>query len=208
MSPISNEVTCNKLTTFSRRAFGRFLCTLTLCALTLAQGRVSVAQDVETKEFKAQELTLQIPTSWKEQPINNNLRLAQFEIPAVDGDTANAELAVFPPFGGSITENIKRWIAQFHSEGLRADFTQGTVEQGKYVVADMSGTYNLPVGPPIMRKTMPAPGYRVIAVMLTAEKGGSYFLKLTGPEKTVEAAADAFRKSFGADKTKEDKFEF
>ncbi|WP_437229525.1 hypothetical protein SH661x_001489 [Planctomicrobium sp. SH661] len=162
----------------------------------------------ETKEFKAQDLTLQVPKNWTEKAATNNLRLAQFDVPAAEGDTETAELVVFPPFGGTVAENVKRWVAQFQPEGLKATFTQGKVPQGTYVLADLSGTYNKPDGPPFMRKTKPAPGYRVIAVMLTTEKEGSYFLKLTGPEKTVAAALDAFRKSFGADASKEEKYEF
>jgi hypothetical protein len=32
---------------------------------------------------------------------------------------------------------------------------------------------------------------------------GNYFLKLTGPDKTIEAAAEEFRGTFGGDRSKE-----
>lgn len=181
---------------------------LLACCWALMISPVCHGADDDTQEFKAQGLILQIPKTWKDKPVTNNLRLAQFEIPAVEGDGEAAELVVFPPFGGSAAENIKRWVGQFESEGLKAEFKQGKVAQGSYVLADLSGTYQKPIGPPIMRKTESAPHYRMLAVMLTTEKEGSYFLKLTGPEKTVAAAAAAFRKAFAADSTKEEAFAF
>ena len=51
-------------------------------------------------------------------------------------------------------------------------------------------------------KPSPQPGSRMLAAILKL-KSGNYFLKLTGPDKTVAAAAEAFRASFGGDKTKE-----
>lgn len=161
----------------------------------------------ETREVKAQELTLQVPKDWKQQQVSNNLRLAQFAIDPAEGDEEPAELVVFPPFGGTVSENVKRWIEQFQGDDRRVTMKQGEVEQGKYVLVDLSGTYNRPDGPPILRKTKATPGYRMIAVMLTSKAGGNYFLKLTGPEKTVEKALDAFRKSFGADASKEEDYQ-
>jgi gluconolactonase len=35
-------------------------------------------------------------------------------------------------------------------------------------------------------------------VLLTVQGGGNYFIRMTGPDKTVKAQADAFRDSFGA----------
>lgn len=197
--------------TAKARNFRSWRHTISMMVCLLAVLTVSMTcwgAEPETQEFKAQDLTLQVPKAWAEKAVSNNLRLAQFEIAAVDGDMEPAELVVFPPFGGTVAENVKRWVSQFQSEGLKANFTQGKVAQGSYVLADLTGTFNKPDGPPIMRKTKLAPGYRMLAVMLTAEKGGSYFLKLTGPEKTVTSATEAFRKSFGADQTKEEKFEF
>ncbi len=43
-------------------------------------------------------------------------------------------------------------------------------------------------------------------ILMVADKG-VYFLKLTGPEKTVAAAADDLRKSFGGSAEKEEEYE-
>ena len=175
-----------------------------LCAIPA----FSQAEDAsEAQTFEAKDLKIQVPAAWKQKPNSSQLRLAQFEIPAVEGDEAAAELVLFPPFGGSASENVKRWINQFAADGRSATVSQGTSEQGKYVIVDVSGTFNKPDGPPVRQKTVPTPGYRMFAVLLTT-KSGNYSMKLTGPQKTVDSVAEAFRKSFGADQSKEEKFEF
>ena len=85
--------------------------------------------------------------------------------------------------------------------------TEGNCEQGKYVLVDLTGTYKKPDGPPFLRKTIPAPDYRMVSVMLLTEGSGNYFLKLTGPKKSVTQAVGALRKSFGGDADMEEKYE-
>ena len=43
----------------------------------------------------------------------------------------------------------------------------------------------------------------MVAVILMVKDKGNYFLKLTGPEKTVSAATGALRKGFGGNKSDE-----
>ena len=43
------------------------------------------------------------------------------------------------------------------------------------------------------------PGARVVSVLLTGKDQSNYFLRLTGPEKTVSANVDALRAAIGAD---------
>ena len=79
----------------------------------------------------------------------------------------------------------------------------GTCKQGPYYVAEVTGTYNKPIGPPIRQQTKPTPGSRMVAVILMVKGKGNYFLKLTGSDKTVAQATSALRKSFEANKSKE-----
>ena len=64
-----------------------------MCAPVMAEDLVDV---------KARDLTLSVPQSWKQQPPANSLRLAQFIIPAAEGDKEEPELVVSGPFGGSV----------------------------------------------------------------------------------------------------------
>lgn len=85
--------------------------------------------------------------------------------------------------------------------------TKGTTEQGDYVLVDLQGTYRKPDGPPFLRRTKPAPNYRMMAVIFSAKAGGNYFLKVTGPKATVESITDAFRATFGGKAADESEYE-
>lgn len=177
--------------------------------LCLGTAALSLAEEkpAATVEVKAGELKLQVPGAWESKPPSNNLRLAQFNVPAAEGDAAGAEVVVFPPFGGSIGANIQRWVGQFEADGRELKMLQGAVEQGKYVLVELKGTYKKPIGPPIQQKTEATPGSKMLAVIFQSKAGGNYFLRLVGPEKTVDANAAAFRKAFGGDAAKEEKYE-
>ena len=76
-----------------------------------------------------------------------------------------------------------------------------------YYLAEIAGTFKKPDGPPFLRKTKPAPGYRMLGAIVELDGKGVYFLKLTGPDATIKAEADAFRRSFGGDRESEKPFE-
>jgi hypothetical protein len=174
-----------------------FLMTSLACTIALA---------AETKEVTIEKLKFNVPTSWKQEEPSNALRLGQFKIPAVEGDTDQAELYVTPPIGGTAKANIQRWVNQFQASGRQVKMTKGTCPQGEYVFVELSGTYNKPDGPPVLQKTKPVEGYRMMGVMLTVQGGGNYFFRMTGPDKTVAAQAEAFRASFGAKATGETEY--
>ena len=177
-------------------------------ALAFADDADAPAKETEeTVKVDLQGVNLQVPKSWEKQQPTSRLRLGQFAIPAVEGDEEPGELAIFPPFGGSIQANVSRWIGQFEGQGRQMKTTQGECEQGKYVLVELTGTYKKPFGPPFLQQTKPAENYKMLAVILSSKDGGNYFLKLTGPKATVAGSADSFRKSFGGDASKETDYE-
>jgi len=167
----------------------------------------------ETKEVTIKAVKLKVPASWKQEEPSNNLRLSQFKLPAAEGDKPTTELVIssFPGDGGGVNSNFKRWVDQFSPDGRKVKMTSGECKQGKYYVSDISGTYLQSSGGPFAaakKPPTPMPGYRSISVVLTIPETGVYFLRLTGPEKTVSAAAESFRQSIEADPTKESPYEF
>jgi gluconolactonase len=178
----------------------------TAIVLVLVSSTVSFAVD-ELKDAKVGDITLKTPANWKQSEPTSNLRLAQFEIPAAEGDKESAELAIFSfGGGGGVQANIDRWVDQFNADGRKSKVTSGKSAIGEYVIADVTGTYKKPVGPPVLRKTEAMPGARMLAVILAVEGKGNYFLKLTGENATVSAAAEAFRSSFGGKEADEKAF--
>lgn len=163
----------------------------------------------ETVAVKIRDIKLEVPKSWKSSPPSNRLRLAQFAIPAVEGDSEAAELVIssFGGSGGGVQANVTRWLGQFQ-QSQKVKLTTGESTYGKYTFVDITGTYNKPIGPPIQRRSKPTPGSRMLGVILEVKDKGVYFLKMTGPQKTVGSAADALRESFGADAAKEKQFDF
>lgn len=198
---------------FDRRVVARSQFTtgvaLTCLLLVLSAGSLS-AEDTETTEVKVKDITLTVPKTWKQEPPANKLRMAQFVIPSdkEGGETAELVISHFGGGGGGIAPNVQRWVGQFTPTGRDVKVTKGKSDQGDYVIADISGTYLKPVGPPVLRQTQPTPDSRMLAVILIVPDKGHYFLKLAGPDATVAGVAKAVRKSFGGDVTTEEPFEF
>ena len=162
----------------------------------------------EPKEVTIKALKLQVPTGWTQKEASNRLRLAEFTVPVEKGEE-EAELVVysFGGGGGGVDANISRWVKQFDADGRKAKVTAGKAPQGEYVLVDISGTYNMPIGPPIQQKTKAAPNSRMLAVILDLGDEGNYFLKLTGGKETVAKQVDNFRSSFGGSADSEKAYE-
>lgn len=176
----------------------------------LSQGEKAAAKD-ETREVEIEDLKLKIPATWKQQPPSNRLRLAQFLIPAAEGDEHPTELVIssFPGGGGGVDANLKRWTDQFAGEGRKVKVTQGKSPQGDYVLHDVTGTYNFTAGGPFAGgKKEARPNHRSLSVVLTIADKGNYFIRMTGTDKAVTAAAEALRTSFGANAKDEKAYEF
>lgn len=189
----------------------RVTCAACLLNLAVAQAQPAAPAQPETvsKTFNIGEagakrdLTFKFPKAWEERPASSNLRLGEYRIKPVEGDKDPADLAIFPPFGGTVQQNLDRQLQAFQAAERKAVFKKGESPLGAYVLADISGTYNKPVGPPIQQKTEPVTGQRMLYVVLSLKAGGNVFLKLTGPDKTVAQSAAALRASFDADAAKE-----
>jgi hypothetical protein len=172
-----------------------------LAGLVLAYGLSANADDASaTKTIKADELALKVPAAWREGKVTNNFRKAQLTVPKVEGDKEDAELIVyyFEGAGGGVDANIQRWAGTFQPKGRTIKVTSGKSPLGDYVLVDLQGTWNKPIGRMDQQKTVEMPNARVLSLILTT-KDGNYFLRLTGPEKTVSANADALRATVGAD---------
>jgi hypothetical protein len=150
-------------------------------------------------------LTYSPPTGWKAVATASALRVAQFSLPRATGDAADAELIVyyFGGSGGSVDANIDRWLGQMQQPDGRASKAVGmretrTVNGLSIALVDVSGTYVAEVTPGGDARHN-NPGFRLRAAVVETP-GGPYFIKLTGPAKTVAAhghALDSFVSSLG-----------
>ncbi len=122
------------------------------------------------------------------------MRKASYKIKATTGDTEDAEAAVYyfgPSNGGSTEANIQRWTGQF-PDVPPADVkrVERKANGMKQTVVDIQGTYDAS-GMTMREEVGKKPNYRMIAAVVETP-AGSYFFKLTGPQRTVESARSAF----------------
>jgi hypothetical protein len=136
-------------------------------------------------------LTFTKPAAWKDRPPASSMRVAEFVVPKVPGDSEDAEVIIFyfAGGGGSVEANLQRWTSQFQSakDPVR---TTTTVNGLKLTSLDVSGTYVAEMRPSSTERYN-KPGYRMRATVVETPKG-PYFIKLTGPAKTVDSAGATF----------------
>lgn len=101
----------------------------------------------------------------------------------------------FPGMGGSVDENLARWIGQFTQpdgsdsrEAARMD--RATVRGLEVWRVDVSGTYT-GMQPATGAPAEALDGQRLVGVIVRAP-GGPVFFKLVGPASVVETALPAF----------------
>ena len=142
-------------------------------------------------------LTFTAPAAWKSIPTSSSMRVAQFAVPQAAGDAQDAELVLyyFGGSGGTVEANIERWLGQMQQPGGRpssavAKRESRTINGLKTTMVDVSGTYVAEMTPGATARHN-SPNFRLRAAVIETANG-PYFVKLTGPAKTVAAAEQAF----------------
>jgi len=142
-------------------------------------------------------LSFEVPASWASEAPSSSMRLAQYSVPGPEGQ-APAECALFhfPGQGGSVQANLDRWYDQFSQPdgGSTAEKAQvENFEAGGHPVTFVraTGTYMASMGP-MAGGGEPLTGYALGAGVIETEQG-PWFLKCTGPEATIDAAAPDIR---------------
>jgi hypothetical protein len=122
------------------------------------------------------------------------MRVAEYGVPHAAADSTDAECTVITfggGQGGSIEDNVGRWVRQFNP--LSGAPTRGTAQVNGMTVnrIEVAGSYHpmqMP-GAPAAPATMPSA--RLIGAIVDSPSG-LWFFKLTGSDATVRAAADDF----------------
>lgn len=131
------------------------------------------------------------PAAWATRPPASSMRVAEFVVPKAAGDPEDGEVIIyyFAGGGGSVEANLQRWASQFQSTKDPVRST-ATVNGLKLTSLDVSGTYVAEMRPG-SSDHYNKPGFRMRATVVETPKG-PYFIKLTGPAKTVASAGTAF----------------
>src|SRR5689334_12429106 len=131
------------------------------------------------------------PAAWTRRPPASSMRVAEFVVPKAAGDPEDGEVIIyyFAGGGGSVEANLQRWASQVQSTKDPVRST-ATVNGLKLTSLDVSGTYVAEMRPG-SSDHYNKPGFRMRATVVETPKG-PYFIKLTGPAKTVDSAGTAF----------------
>ena len=153
----------------------------------------------------AGEVSYKVPEGWTVEKPSSEMRVAQYKLPKAEGDADDALLVVYyfgPGQGGTAQANIDRWIKMVKQpdgspSNDKAKTGTLTVNGLQVSTVDVRGNYSGGMSQDSAPKDSKAI-YRLRGAVIETPKG-SYFVKLTGPEKTVnhwEQAFDEYIKSF------------
>jgi hypothetical protein len=145
-------------------------------------------------------LVFTAPPGWTSRAPASTMRLAEFVVPRAAGDSEDAEAIVyfFGGSGGSVDANIDRWIGQMQQPDGSASKGKArretlTINGLKVTTVDVAGTYVAEVRPGATERHNKR-DFRLRAAVIETPRG-PYYIKMTGPSKTM-AAADADFKKF------------
>jgi hypothetical protein len=142
-------------------------------------------------------LKYDVPAGWLASTPSSSMRVAEFTLPRAAPDDEDAALVIyyFGGSGGSVQANLDRWISQMRQPDGRPSSdvaTKTTFESHGLPITllDLTGTYVAAVSPGASEH-YDKPGFRLRAAVVETPNG-PYFIKLTGPERTVARWDDAF----------------
>jgi hypothetical protein len=145
-------------------------------------------------------LKSKVPEAWRPAETKNTMQIYRFTLRHPKDDKADAELIIFHfngGSGGSVEDNVKRWKGMIlPPEGKKIDevskLDKFKVGEAAITIVDVEGTYlarERPADP--SSKTEKKPDYRLLGIVFEIPKD-AYYMRMTGPAKTVAEHKKAF----------------
>ncbi|MCC7084981.1 MAG: hypothetical protein IT427_08240 [Pirellulales bacterium] len=172
-------------------------CILGATAIWFAASSASVADPQARIEFGEGKLSLTPPAGWKKVQPKSRIVEYEFAVNSAAGDGETGRVTIMGA-GGSVDDNIKRWIGQFSKPDgsdakANAKVEKRTISGNEVHLVDISGTYkDSPGGPFAGGKVIERLNYRMLAAIVLTHGAGNYFVKFYGPAKTVAENEQAF----------------
>jgi hypothetical protein len=170
----------------------------TFSCLVLATTAAHSAQKDATIALGEGKLTLEAPDKWtRKEP---KVRIIEHEFAIEGKKDQDAGRMTIMAAGGSIQQNIDRWIGQFSQPDGKKSQEKAKIEKQKVAglevhLVDIAGTYrDMPAGPFAGGKAIERKDYRMLAaIILGGPSIGNYFIKFYGPADLVKENEKAFR---------------
>ncbi len=147
-------------------------------------------------------LKFDAPENWKPERPANTMRVAQYVIPRVEGDSEDGQFVVFffgVGGGGGTQANLDRWRSQFTTEDGQpvpdSAVVSEVIQVGdiKVTLLDIAGSYSATAMMPGAATGPAKPNQRMLAAVAEFDQG-PYFIRATGPTATISANREAFMK--------------
>ncbi len=156
-----------------------------------AESSTARAQNPPAQSANVADVHYKAPDGWTVEKPTSEMRMAQYKLPKAEGDTEDGLLVVYyfgPGQGGTAEANIDRWVGQVKQpDGSaskdKAKTATTTVHGLKVTTVDVLGNYSGGMAADSAPHDSKAI-YRLRGAIIETPKG-SYFVKLTGPEKTI-----------------------
>jgi hypothetical protein len=129
------------------------------------------------------------PVRWQKRVPSTPMRAAEYRVPRAASDSEDGECSVItfgPGQGGSVDDNISRWVKQLEPTAGAVDRATRTVNGMTVTRVEVAGTYT-PMAMPAIPTSPARQGYRLVGEIVEAPSG-AWFFKMTGPDATVKAA--------------------
>lgn len=143
-------------------------------------------------------LKFDAPKEFAAEAPQSAMQVARYKLPAASG-AEDGLLVVYyfgKGMGGSVEDNVKRWIGQFPEKDSEPRVEAGKTASGLHMtIVDVSGTEHAPT--PMNPNAPRRPKWRMIGAIIEA-RDGNYFAKATGPRETLEKHAAAIRAFFSS----------
>ena len=183
------------------------LLSMAACGFSLVATNAGLANEEEEKATEPNIISLaegrvrlEAPAEWESKEPATRILEYEFAVPPVEGDENPGRVTVMGA-GGGVEANIKRWVDQFEQpDGSdskeKAKIEKQEINDAEVHVVSITGTYkDRPGGGPFTQTPIVLrEDYRMLAAIIVTEGKGHYFIKLYGPEKTVDAQEEAFQK--------------
>jgi hypothetical protein len=144
-------------------------------------------------------IKLEPPGSWKSVPPKSRIVEYEFQAPGVDG--ADPARVTFMASGGSLKDNVDRWIGQFNA-GAKTSQEKLEISGREVHLIEISGTYRETMGGPFSGgKVVEQPDYSMLGGIIVDPKGPKFFAKMIGSRATIEAQKESFKKMLESLKT-------
>lgn len=156
--------------------------------LILLLASISILHAADPVSFQVSDFEFERPAHWQWVPASSPMRKAHLQAPGATKE-AQADVIFFhfgPGQGGSVEANVKRWVDQFQdaesatSSEKIGDTTITYVKSSGTFLSGMPGTTPVPLENQGLRGA------------ILESPNGDVYVKMTGPQATVEAAETPF----------------